>query len=30
MKGYKNKSYMLVNVFPEEIKAFTPDVHTDY
>ena len=30
MKGYKNKSYMLVNVFPEEIKTFTPDVFTDY
>ena len=21
---------MLVNIFPEEIKRFTPDVHTDY
>ena len=21
---------MLVNIFPEEIKTFTPDVHTDY
>ncbi len=30
MKGYKNKSYMLVNVFSEEIKTFTPDVFTDY